>query len=389
MAEKAGGTGEASSDAVRMLRKLGAVVALSYLAACSSSGGTSTMHALQANAPSHVRSNSLSFTVFTAGQTSGFLSTAAAVDLAPDSSGNMWFTDGGTPAIGRIAPDGTVTEYTSGLPSGARPYSIVAGPDGNMWFSDYRGVAIGKITPSGTITEYDASQYTNSKAMGITFAGGEPWIVGFGSQPLLAHLTSSGAFVAQLLPVAMTPNGALTAGVHGNLWFLAQNSRTRGALIERQAHSGALDRRALHMLAAFEPCCPNTAPKSIAIGSDGAPWFTTLDFARTKSPANFLGTLRNGKVKLFAIHPKGLTEAAYPSGLAATSSGVFITGGDPFKYDGALWFVDSTGKQTPFNLPYNPLGLAVDANGNPWFTAAFSGEPSRIVEVTGAPGARH
>lgn len=340
------------------------------------------MSATQSAGPSVVRSNTLSFNVFTAGQTPGFPSTAVAVDLAPDNAGNMWFTDGGTPAIGRIDSSGNVTEYTSGLPPGAQPYSITAGPNGDMWFSDFRGVAIGQVTPQGAITEYDASQYTNSKAMGIAIgAHGEPWVVGFGSEPLLAHLTPAGTIVGRPLPKDMTPKGALTSNPHGNLWFVVQNRQTHGYLIERRAHAPGLTRTPLHMVSAFEPCCPNVAPKSIVIGPNRDPWFTTLDFAHKKSPASWLGTYKLGKVILHRITHKGLTEAAYASGIAADAHGLWMTGGDPFSDDGALWHVDNRGNQTAYNLPHNPLGLAVDTLGNPWFTAQFSGQPSRIVEV--------
>jgi streptogramin lyase len=331
------------------------------------------------------RSSGLTFTVYTAGQTSGFPATAFANDLAAGPDGSMWFTDSSTPAIGRIASDGTVTEYTGGLPLGSNPYSIVAGPDGNMWFSDFRGVALGQVTPSGTIVEYSAPQYTNSSALGISFGPhGEPWIVGFGSQPLLAHLTKNGTIAVQLLPVLMTPNGALTSDAHRNLWFVAQNPKTRGEVVERGAHSKELLRSFIHMIAAFEPCCPNVAAKSIVIGPDGHPWFTTNDFGHRDSGANFLGTLEGGRVHLVRVHHKGLTEAAYPSGLAANSSGMWMTGGDPFAYKGALWHIDKRGRQIAYDLPYNPLSVAIDASGNPWFTTRFSGEPSQIVEVTGA-----
>jgi hypothetical protein len=334
--------------------------------------------------PTNVRSGSLSFKVFTAGQTGGFLSTAVAIDIAPDASGNMWFTDTGTPAIGRIAPDGTVTEFTSGLMQGAHPYSIVAGANGNMWFSDSSGVAIGEVTPQGAITEYDASQYLYSKALGITLdAQGRPWILGFGSQPLLALLTASDQFNVQLLPPLMTPGGPLASDAAGDLFYLAQDKKTRGNLMERPVSSKKLIRKPLHMVAAFTPCCPNVAPKSIAIGADGAPWFTTLGYVRGNSPHNYLGSLQNGRVKLVRIRMKGLSEGAYPSGLAAAATSFWMTGGDPFNDDGALWHVDQSGKQTAYNLPHNPLAIAVDGSGNPWFTALFSGQPSRIVEVTG------
>lgn len=365
-------------------QKLSTLGALLFIAACSGQSLLSAAHAPQSAAPSTVRSSGLTFTVFTAGQTAGFPASASANDLASGPDGSMWFTDSATPAIGRIAADGTVTEYTGGLPLGSIPYSIVAGPDGNMWFSDFRGVAIGQITPSGTITEYSAPQYTNSSAMGIAFGPrGEPWIVGFGSQPLLAHLTKNGTIAAQPLPVLMTPNGALTGDTSHNLWFVGQNFKTRGELVERGAHSKEILRTFIHMIAAFEPCCPNAAAKSIVIGPDGNPWFTTNDFGHRDSGANHLGTLAGGKIHLVRVHHKGLSESAYPSGLAATSSAMWMTGGDPFAYKGALWHIDKRGKQTAYDLPYNPLSIAVDASGNPWFTTRFSGEPSQIVEVTG------
>jgi hypothetical protein len=366
------------------------MVALLCVAACSGPSQPSATNPSQyANAGVRRNSGSLTFTVYTAGQTPGFLSTAAAVDLAPDGNGNMWFTDGGTPAIGEISSGGTVTEYTTGLQAGAEPYSIVAGPGGNMWFSDYRGVALGEVTPDGTITEYSASSYTHSKAMGIAIGkGGEPWIVGFGSQPLLANLAASGTIAAQLLPTLMTPRGALTTDAKGNLWFVALNPKARGELVERPANSPGLTRWNIHMQNASTPCCPNIAPKSIVIGADGHPWFTTLDFGHRDSRAQFLGTFKGGKVKLIRIRSKGLTESAIPSGLAATSDGFWMTGSDPFAFKGALWHVNLHGFMKGYNLPYAPAALAADASGNPWFTAAYPGKPSSIVEVTAASGTK-
>jgi len=162
------GTAACSSDAARMrplllTRKFAALLALLFAAACSGQSSTSAPQASQLAGPSTKQTGSLKFTVYTAGQTPGFLAGAAAVDIAVGPAGDMWFTDFETPAIGRIATNGTITEFTSGLIAGAKPYSIVAGPDGNMWFSDNSGVALGKITPDGTITEYSAPQYTNSK----------------------------------------------------------------------------------------------------------------------------------------------------------------------------------------------------------------------------------
>ncbi|HEY2473507.1 MAG TPA: hypothetical protein VGI19_01780 [Candidatus Cybelea sp.] len=362
--------------------KQSALVAALVASACSGPAGTYAIRAPQSADQSVVSSHALKFNVFTAGQTQGFPASASAVDLALGPDGSMWFTDPGTPAIGRVAPDGTITEFSSGLPTGAIPYSIVAGPDGNMWFSDFRGVGIGKVTPQGAITEFDASQYTNSKAMGIAFGTrGEPYVIGFGSQPLLAHLTPQGKIVAKLLSPNLTPFGALTADAGENLWFVVTVPPFKGVLFEQRPHARDFSRYPMKMVRQELPCCPNQAPKSIAVGTDGNPWFTTLDFGHRNSPAAYVETLDQGKVRLIRIRYKGLHESAYPSGIGVAANGVWVTGGDPFADKGALWHVSANGKEAAYDLPHNPLGLAVDAAGNPWFTTQFSGEPSRIVEV--------
>src|SRR3954449_12087996 len=75
----------------------------------------------------------------------------AAMAAGPD--GNMWFTDGGARAVGRITPGGTVTEFPVTASSALRV--IALGADGNFWFADAGtpAPAIGRITPSGAITE--------------------------------------------------------------------------------------------------------------------------------------------------------------------------------------------------------------------------------------------
>jgi streptogramin lyase len=49
-------------------------------------------------------------------------------------------------------PLGTITEFA--LSSTSSPFRIAAGPDGNLWFTDQGTRAIGRITTSGTITEF-------------------------------------------------------------------------------------------------------------------------------------------------------------------------------------------------------------------------------------------
>src|SRR5439155_24791538 len=63
------------------------------------------------------------------------------------------------------APGGRVTEFTVPSP-GSRPYQIVAGPDGNLWFTESGAGTVGKITPDGHITEYKVRK--DSAPYGIT-----------------------------------------------------------------------------------------------------------------------------------------------------------------------------------------------------------------------------
>jgi virginiamycin B lyase len=84
-----------------------------------------------------------------------------AITVGPD--GNLWFTENLANQIGRITVDGTLTEFP--LPQEhSGPYAgITVGPDGNLWFTEneqtgpapMNGNRIGRITPDGQVTEFD------------------------------------------------------------------------------------------------------------------------------------------------------------------------------------------------------------------------------------------
>jgi streptogramin lyase len=367
-------------------------VAIALLSGCANQNNA-TNPQLNAGAPtqpmqgqraSGVRSNAMSFQVYTAGQTPGFPSTAGAFDIAAGPDQTMWFTDPSTPAVGRIASDGTFKEFTKGLLSGAKPYAITAGPDGNMYFSDYNGVRIGRVTPAGTIKEYGASKFTDTFSKGIAVGlDGRPWIVGFGVPSIIAHLKANGTFATHTLPEDFTPDGTLTEDASGNLWFIGQDRHAHAQLLERVASTGKITRLPMHMVSQRLPCCPNQAANSMIIGPGGAPWFTTLNYLRPEDTSFHLGTVTNNAVVLERITHHGLSYSAYPSGIAASGNTLWMTGGNPFKVEGALWHFDAKRNQTAYPVPYDPISLAVDASGNPWFTAAFGGSAAQIVEVLG------
>ena len=67
-------------------------------------------------------------------------------------------------ASGGSPRPGVVTEFSAGISpgpggsahwgSGSYPFGITTGPDGNLWFTEYTGDRIGRITPQGVISEY-------------------------------------------------------------------------------------------------------------------------------------------------------------------------------------------------------------------------------------------
>ncbi len=139
------------------------------------------------------------------------------------------------------------------------------------------------------------------------------------------------------------------------------------------------------MVLQFLPCCPNTAANTMTIGPGGTPWFTTTSYLRQNRTSFQLGTVDNGKARLYRLTHRGNYGGGYPSGIAFDGTSVWISGNDPLQLTGTLWRFTAKGNQAVFAVPYSPKSLTVDASGNPWFTSLFGGDPSQIVEVLGAP----
>jgi streptogramin lyase len=63
--------------------------------------------------------------------------------ITPGPDGNLWFCESGASKIGRITPDGQITEFPLPTPK-AGPNGMILAPDGNVWFSesDKRGLTV-------------------------------------------------------------------------------------------------------------------------------------------------------------------------------------------------------------------------------------------------------
>jgi streptogramin lyase len=293
------------------------------------------------------------------------------ITKGPD--GNMWFTEYGADRIGRIAPDGTITEFSAGItpPSGpaasdfsdSAPHSIVTGPDGNLWFTEEFADRIGRITPDGAITEFSAGitpspaqglpgphQYQPASPTQITQGpDGNLWFVEQGANRV-GRITPEGVITE--FPVPVEPStfryddgregyriillNAITKGPDGNVWFSANgggppvegSSLARGdGAVGRITPSGEITQ----IFERFTPGPPDTTeprlpPQPVGAGLRGI----------TSRPDGNLWLLEvNGLVR---ITPSGkVTELAAELDLTPTGEEPMVAGPH-----GTLWFADSS-----------------------------------------------
>ena len=144
------------------------------------------------------------------------------VGITAEPDGDVWFTDAGTNAIGRITTGsgftrpGQVTEYPIPAP-GSGPNKITAGPDGNLWFTAGGG-QIGRITPTGQITEYNIPTAPASPQAIAPGPDGNLWFTEYDAHQI-GRITPEGQITEYRLPTASADPLGIAAGPDGNLWF--------------------------------------------------------------------------------------------------------------------------------------------------------------------------
>jgi virginiamycin B lyase len=306
--------------------------------------------------------------------------------------GAMWFSQYSANRIGRITPDGTITQYpTSGsLTAGAHPSGIVAGPDGKIWFSEYGIGRIGELDP----------------ATGL-MVGEYPLPAGAASQP-----------------------EGITVGRDGAIWFTERGANQVGRLDPAAVSPGTSNGITEYLLTTSDT---QYQPVDLVTGQDGALWITELfsnQVARL-DPALATPATTNG-VTTFTLptigsEPEGITAAAdgmlwvaeYGSDQIArvdpalvsdqTTNGIteYPANGKPLwvstAHDGAIWFTDnSNGQLLRFDTTTNTAtsiaaaqGVAgdvtsdaVDTAGNLWFTTFTNntiGQVGFVAENTSLP----
>ena len=279
------------------------------------------------------------------------------ITSGPD--GNLWFTDTGNHAIGRITTGGVVTEFTQGLPANVTPNIITAGPDGNLWFTENGISAIGRITLQGVITEFSQGLSSFAQPFGIT-AGpdGNLWFTD--ESGAIGRITPQGVITefSQGIPSGATPI-AITMGPDGALWFTEDSLNDDIGRITTQG-----------VITNFPLTSITSALTSITTGPDGALWFT-------EETAGMIGRITTSGVV-----------TSFSTGLPQGSQPYWITPGP----DGNLWFVDiatnnvdritTSGVITVFGISTTdsmPRSIVTGPDKNLWFTESNTAKIGQFV----------
>jgi len=134
--------------------------------------------------------------------------------------GALWFSlpsQGTGNAIGRMTVAGAYSQFTVPPDGPGAPGGLTVGPDGALWFSGQVG-SVGRLALDGTVTQFPfPTPSSGYPAAGITTgADGALWLTTYGSaSPVLYRLTLDGTFTDRTGSLQLD-NGIV--GPDGNLW---------------------------------------------------------------------------------------------------------------------------------------------------------------------------
>lgn len=278
--------------------------------------------------------------------------------LAFDRAGNLWFTAGGggfsrladVPLgnrIGRLAPDGILTEFETPTPESA-PTSLKVADDGGVWFTERSGNHIGRLDPStGRIREYPIPTPV-SGATGIALdAQGGVWFTSKKASRIGRLDPATGEIREFATPDTAALPSTVTVDHHGFVWF---DERGTDKFVRLDPATGRMT----------EYTVPTAGSRVVGLLPD---------------PRGFLWFLELGghKIGRLDVSSGQIVEYAIPTALAT-----------PFKATldayGRVWFTEVFGNKIgvlddgrfhEFAVPTAesmPGGIAVDESGSLWFS---------------------
>jgi virginiamycin B lyase len=238
---------------------------------------------------------------------------ATALTVGPD--GNVWFVEQSANKIGKVTPDGTVTEYpipdtvtddgsgSGPIDIGASPTDLVAGPDGALWFTESSTQKIGRITTDGTITEIATpNMQPQSIAVGSDH---NVWFTD-AMNGTVDRINADGTVSTFTIPASFASPDGLTLGPDGALYFVDGDNNAVG----RVTTDGTVTET---------PIAADITPNRLTFDAAGNLWVD--------------GT---GTAELVRITPQGVTTPLGPG-----PSAVGGLGGLTVAPDGTIWVTDN------------------------------------------------
>jgi streptogramin lyase len=265
----------------------------------------------------------------------GHLAFNSSLAYGPD--GNLWYAEVDArdqSRVVRVTPTGGLVRFSSGLTPGAHPAAITAGPDGNLWFTEPGIGRIGRITPEGVISEL--GEGISAPPLQIVAGGdGNLWFTegdaASGEQTGLGRITPDGAVTE--VDLGLDDDSLLVdlvAGPDGNVWVLGGTSADDSSAttwLDRITPTGVVTRFDLDT--AFDV----TIPRQLSV-TGGDLWFSVLKSAPDASTYDTVGSLgrmtTDGEVTWFDTEPS----RRFDFGGAPLPPADRIAGGA----DGQLWF---------------------------------------------------
>ncbi len=273
------------------------------------------------------------------------------ITRGPD--GNIWFTESLSNKIGRITPNGVITEFTVG---GVAITSITTGPDGWLWYTRDSSGYIGRLNPAtGAFTE---TFVDGGPTVIVAGPDGNLWFTKFNVHKIGRFNPTTGNLTDFPIRTGLNPNG-ITVGPDGNLWFAAQGS----------GHVGSIT---LGGIVSLFKLSGDKKPRQTTAGPDGKVWFTWYNSALSSGVGQIT---RSGQIT------------------------TFTTGGDPYGItagpDGVVWFArlyggtvgrihPQTGALAEYPTPSGggPYWITGTPDGNLWFTEGNGNKIGRLALPT-------
>jgi len=132
--------------------------------------------------------------------------------LTSGPNGNLWFTAGRNNTIVEID---TAGQLVAELPVSGSPYGMTLGPDGNLWYDELAANNIGRMTPQGVVTEFPVP--TPNSGTGIPRVGpdGNIWFTEYYPNQIgeVVLNQSSAANGVNINGGALTGTGTINANV--------------------------------------------------------------------------------------------------------------------------------------------------------------------------------